>query len=170
MQTNLCVILNVGRKHMRKINALLLDTSIPSAIYVLRAYAIQIVPVVLLGLLIYSLVGSNPAREIDSNGTLFKTLELLLLAPLFENALLILLISLLGSIKETSFRAFAAALPFGMLHILGGPLGITAIWSFYVISMAYLAYSPQGKAKAYFISVGVHSCTNLAPAFATLFL
>jgi hypothetical protein len=146
----------------------LLDDACAAGRYVLRAYLIQFIPVVVLGLCLSALLDGPGTSRPSRPGSLH--LGMLILAPVVENLLMVGALSLLSGVHSPARRAAIVGLIFGILHALVTPLGIVAVWSFFVFGMTFLGRSSHGFWHAYLVSVAVHALGNVVPAVALVVL
>jgi hypothetical protein len=95
---------------------------------------------------------------------------LLLVAPILENAMLVLLAAYMNFFARPSFAALIAAAFVSLTHSIYVPLwGILVFPAFFVQALIYLAWKRDGRMRAYLVTVLIHALTNIPGALATSF-
>lgn len=152
----------------KKLVARLLSPNISLWRYSLEAWPIALIPSVLLfalatGLLALAGVSlesvAPPAREVSVS----SFLGVVIFAPIVETLVLIGGIKILGSISSRPVVvAMMSALAWGFFHGIFGALWFFGtVWSFFVLSCAYLAWRDRSL-RAGFIAASVpHALVNL---------
>ena len=86
----------------------------------------------------------------------------LVVAPLFENTLLVAAAAACAKFFPPFFASLvSAALVAGLHSSVSWAWGVVVFWSFFVMAGIYLQWRTLGTVKAYAITVGIHSAFNL---------
>ena len=152
----------------RKLVARLLSPNISLWRYSLEAWPIALIPSVLLLVLaagLFALAGVSfesvapPAREVSVS----SFLGVVIFAPIVETLILIGGIKVLGSISSCPVVvAMMSALVWGLLHGSFGALWFFgSVWSFFVLSCAYLAWRDQSFIAGFIAASVPHVLVNL---------
>lgn len=160
----------------KKLVARLLSPKVSLWRYCLEAWPIALIPSVLLFVLATGLLAlagvslesiAPPAREVSVS----TFLGAVIFAPIVETLVLIGGIKILGSISSRPVVvAMMSALAWGFFHGIFGALWFFGtVWSFFVLSCAYLAWRDRSF-KAGFIAASVpHALVNLTAMCMLLF-
>ncbi|MBI3459864.1 hypothetical protein HY230_08995 [Candidatus Acetothermia bacterium] len=140
--------------------------------YVLRMWVFSFIPTIIIGfllsLLIPSLFATNFRAIPDHDFT--AALLAVTIGPLVETLILALLLGLASYvIKDVHGLAIASAIVWAMLHSLAwAPWGLLVVWSFYVMSRAFMAWFEYGLFEALLVTTFIHMAHNFLPALFSL--
>lgn len=149
------------------INKILFNIKMPLWLYSLLIWPLATLPSIALYQVAktgFALAGLDPARfsppsESLSFGGIIGTI---IIAPVVETFVLALLLAILSSFVSTRLRiAIIAAVLSGLAHGLFGLLWFFGtVWSFFVLSCAYLAWREKGFKYAYIAALVPHVLNN----------
>lgn len=136
--------------------------------YCLTAFVAAVVPSMILAGGVQALLAAVGA-DVDGMGapdrqvTVGEFLGMVVFAPIVETVVQGLLLHILKALSErTLFVATASALLWGAAHAAVGPLWFFGtVWSFFVLSCAYLAWLPRSAGSAFVAAAVPHGLINL---------
>jgi uncharacterized membrane protein YvlD (DUF360 family) len=109
-----------------------------------------------------------PERPFQSWSNI-NALSLLLIAPLWENLLLVFISAYMRWFLKPIWAAVIGAVVLSLIHSIWKPLlGPLVFPGFVVLAGVYLEMDSKGVIRAYLVSVAMHSLLNV-PATAALF-
>lgn len=140
----------------------LFDTSQAPSVYIVKAFGISIIPIMLLAFILLSIFPEAQEPEYSTIGV-SAYFGAVIFSPLVETLLLwgiILIIS--NFIKSTWGIAILSAFICGVFHSLLAPMwGVIIFWSFVVFSISFIEWRKISKKSAFFITMSIHMCQNL---------
>ena len=156
------------RRHMQSLRSFIVRPQIPLWQYCILAVPVALIPSGLLAWaarFVFASAGvdlslvSPPDRQFSAS-ELFGTA---VFAPIVETSFLALgLRGLSTPSANLPFIALASATAWGCLHALFGFLWLFGtVWSFFVFSVAYLAWRPQSFTAAFVAAALPHAAMNL---------
>jgi len=122
---------------------------------------VAFMPAAILGWIVF---GSGIAKPLAPREAWhFFLVDVLLLAPLFETALMFPVLGLLRKLGlANTHAAVASALFWAGLHAIKFPAqGLMVAWPFYVFSQSILRWDPINRNKAFLMTSAMHSLFNL---------
>lgn len=153
---------------MKKIIAILRDTTQPPYKYVWRAALISFIPSILIGMVVSGLAPDNgPTFE---GSTVSIVIGVVLLSPLIETLLMIPILWIIKRFTQNLITlAISSAVTWAVLHSLAAPAwGFSVVWAFFVFSLSFLVWDQKSRKHAILVTTSIHMCQNLIPALAII--
>jgi hypothetical protein len=142
----------------------LFSTDSVKARYVARAWALALVPSLLLAILISLIAPGAKQPEFVVDGPLTIAF-LVVVGPLIETLLMIPPLLLLNRFAGPGPAVVGSALLWGVLHSLQAPVwGLVAWWLFLIFSIAFLTWRSRGLVTAFLLVTAIHGLQNSVPA------
>lgn len=145
---------------LKLLPAFLFDTSHPKTPYVLKAWALSLLPSLALSLLAVSIAENTPAPDLGGTGVVAYAM-VVLFAPVVETFLMVPPILLLNRFFGPAAAAIGSALLWGLLHSLAMPLwGFIIWWPFLIFSTIIVAWRRKSVATGMVLVILVHAMQN----------
>jgi membrane protease YdiL (CAAX protease family) len=132
--------------------------------YVLLAWALAVIPSLLLSALVTSMVpGQGPQIPEMSAG--FMLFMLVLFAPVIETLIMGAVLLVLDRLFGFLPAVLLSAIGWGIAHSLQAPAwGLVIWWPFLIFSLCFLVWKQRSMALAFAVPVAVHALQNSLPA------
>ena len=132
--------------------------------YVARAWAVTLVPSLVLAILVGLLAPQADRPDIRVDGPQMILL-ITVLAPLVETLLMIPPLLLLNRFAGAGPAVVGSALLWGVVHGLQAPVwGLVIWWPFLIFSIAMLTWRANGLGIAILLVTAIHGLQNSVPA------
>ena len=146
------------------------NTDQPILRYVWKAALLALIPSMVVSFLVGLVASGIPPTFKGPKPIII--FNVLFVAPWVETLIMWLILWILKRfIKRTISLAAASALIWGVLHstkLL--PWGFVVFWPFFVFSFCFLQWEKKSKLKAIIATGLTHTCQNILPAIALLFV
>lgn len=152
--------------YVRVLPAFLFDETQPGWLYVIKGWLLTLLPSIMLGALVSSLVASSPGSlpAFDLPPWLLFT-GIVLFAPVTETLAMVPPLLLLNRLIGPAGAVLGSAALWGGLHSLSAPAwGLVAWWPFFVFSAVILFWRGRGRIWHGMVLVTcIHAMQNAVP-------
>jgi membrane protease YdiL (CAAX protease family) len=158
--------------YLRWLPAFLFRTDRIAERYVLKAWALALLPSLLLsGLHAWLVPGlRGPDFHTDIHRLPILLFLLIVVSPIVETLILLPMVLFLRRLFGTGPAVVASAVLWGVAHSLEAPgWGLVVWWPFLVMSVALLTWRAEGLGKALAVVVSIHALQNAVGGFLLLF-
>ena len=145
----------------------LTENPLPAGRYVVCMWALAFFPSIVLGLLLFCLLGECSEGFMEPRGAPWPVFFLLIVvvSPVIETLLMVLIFWILEQfLSKEVHLAIGSAVVWGVVHSLLEPRwGFVICWPFFVFSCAYLTWRRQSRTKAFLVTSSIHALQNAIP-------
>ena len=132
--------------------------------YVSRAWALALVPSLILTIIVSMALPAAEAPEFNIDGPTMLLL-IVVIGPLIETLLMAIPLLLLNRLAGPGPAVVGSALLWGVLHSLQAPVwGLVIWWPFLILSTAFLTWRSRGLTIAVLMVTAIHGLHNSVPA------
>lgn len=132
----------------------------PKLIYMLKAWALVLLPSLLLSLTVNVSIPSAEGPDLPISGPVMIAL-IALIGPFVETLIMAAVLTVLRRLMGFGPAVVLSAAGWGLAHSWGAPTwGLVAWWPFLIFSTVFLAWRPRGAWTAILIVTAIHVLQN----------